>query len=212
MHAYRGDRVCKNNLLIACGVLEKQLLAGLQERVLHPDVIDYTFARFEKELARSMNRQSSETAAAHRQLRKIETEIRNCTRAIASDGLMSFLRTRLASEATELETQHRDLTEKIAASDPRAMRPQLRDSRRFLKTRLQNLRSLFGGEPRLVRAAIAQHVQKITLTPTGESYIASGAWDWLGGVAVRMVPGARIELATPAFSGRRSTSELPRHG
>ncbi len=29
---------------------------------------------------------------------------------------------------------------------------------------------------------------------------------------VRMVPGARIELATPAFSGRRSTSELPRHG
>ena len=27
-----------------------------------------------------------------------------------------------------------------------------------------------------------------------------------------MVPGARIELATPAFSGRRSTSELPRHG
>jgi hypothetical protein len=26
-----------------------------------------------------------------------------------------------------------------------------------------------------------------------------------------MVPGARIELATPAFSGRRSTNELPRH-
>src|SRR5437588_7728492 len=31
------------------------------------------------------------------------------------------------------------------------------------------------------------------------------------GVAVSMVPGARIELATPAFSGRRSTNELPRH-
>jgi PadR family transcriptional regulator len=27
----------------------------------------------------------------------------------------------------------------------------------------------------------------------------------------RVVPGARIELATPAFSGRRSTNELPRH-
>jgi hypothetical protein len=26
-----------------------------------------------------------------------------------------------------------------------------------------------------------------------------------------LVPGARIELATPAFSGRRSTGELPRH-
>ena len=30
------------------------------------------------------------------------------------------------------------------------------------------------------------------------------------GMYVRMVPGARIELATPAFSGRRSTNELPR--
>src|SRR6266852_3813771 len=27
----------------------------------------------------------------------------------------------------------------------------------------------------------------------------------------QVVPGARIELATPAFSGRRSTNELPRH-
>src|SRR5204863_4319410 len=26
----------------------------------------------------------------------------------------------------------------------------------------------------------------------------------------KLVPGARIELATPAFSGRRSTTELPR--
>ena len=32
MHAHRGDGVCKNNLLIACGALERQLLAGLQEK------------------------------------------------------------------------------------------------------------------------------------------------------------------------------------
>src|SRR5580704_4158248 len=28
---------------------------------------------------------------------------------------------------------------------------------------------------------------------------------------VRMVPGGRVELPTPAFSGPRSTGELPRH-
>jgi hypothetical protein len=90
-----------------------------------------------------------------------------------------------------------------------AMRLRVRDTRRFVKARLQNLQSMFGGEPRLVRAAIAQHVQKITLTPAGKNYIASGVWDWLGStriacnshktretsgdslnVAVRMVPGA----------------------
>ena len=65
--------------------------------------------------------------------------------------------------------------------------------------------------PRLVRAEIAKHVEKIILTPEGRTYVASGTWDLLGSEAVTMVPGARIELATPAFSGRRSTSELPRH-
>ena len=52
---------------------------------------------------------------------------------------------------------------------------------------------MLGGERRLVRAAIAQQVQKITPKPVGKTYIAIGVWDWLGGVAVRMLPGARIE-------------------
>ncbi len=51
---------------------------------------------------------------------------------------------------------------------------------------------MFGGEPRLVRAATAQRVQKITLNPAGKTYIATGVWDWLGGVAVRMLLGERI--------------------
>jgi chemotaxis protein histidine kinase CheA len=139
-------------------------------------VIDYPFSRFEEELERSMNRQSSETVAARRQLQKIEAEIRNCTRAITSDGLTSFLRTRMGSEAAELETQLRDLTEKLAVSEPRAMKLRLRDTRRFVETRMQNLQSMFGGEPRLARAAIARHVQKITLKPAGKSYIASGVF------------------------------------
>ena len=71
-----------------------------------------------------------------------------------------------------------------------------------------------GGEPRLAREEIAKHVQKITLKPVLRTYVATGIWDWLGvlgGAATMVVPGARIELATPAFSGRRSTTELPRH-
>ena len=139
MHAYRGDRVCTNNLLIARSVLETHLLAGLQAQILHPDVIDYTFVRFEEELARSVNRQSSETVIARRKLQELETEIRNCTRAIASDGLSSFLRTRVAAEVTDLETRYWDLSEKLASSEPCAIKLRLRDTRRFVESRLENL-------------------------------------------------------------------------
>ena len=207
MHAYRGGKVCTNTLLIGRRSLEAQLLAGLQAKVLHPDVVAYTLSRFEKLLAQAMTTQSNETASTRRRIEQLEREIRNCTQAIASMGLSIFLRAQLG----ELETEHRQLTGKIASLDPRTVRLRLRDTRKFVEARLGDLQSLLTGEPRIARAEIAKHVQKITLAPEGRMYIASGTWDLLGGVAVTMVPGARIELATPAFSGRRSTNELPRH-
>jgi hypothetical protein len=68
----------------------------------------------------------------------------------------------------------------------------------------------------LARAVLAEHFGTFTLEPTtrdGEPvYLAHGKVDFFGDKRwrERMVPGARIELATPAFSGRRSTTELPR--
>jgi hypothetical protein len=61
-----------------------------------------------------------------------------------------------------------------------------------------------GGEPRLVRAAIAQRVQRTTLKPAGKTHIATGVRVWLGGVAVRMVPGARHERIAISASPSRS--------
>ncbi len=56
---------------------------------------------------------------------------------------------------------------------------------------------LLNSEPRIARAAIGKHVQKITLTPEGRAFIASGSWDLLGeeSVAVTMVPEDRIAQA-----------------
>lgn len=207
MHAYRGDKVCTNSLLIGRKSLEAQLLAGLQDKVLQPDVVAYTLSRFEEALAQTMSRQSGEAAISRRRIEQLEREIRNCTQAIASMGLSPFLQAQL----TELETEHRELSEKLASLEPRALRSRLRDTRRFVETRLRSLQSMLTGEPRIARAEIAKHVQKIKLTPEGRTYIASGTWDLLGSVAVTMVPGGRVELPTPAFSGRRSTGELPRH-
>jgi site-specific DNA recombinase len=187
MHAYRGDNVCRNNLLISRSTLEKQLLAGLQATVLHPDVVEYTFSRFEEQLEQLLHRQSGETAAVRRRLELVERQIRNCTEAIANMGLSNSLRTQL----TDLEAEHHELTQKLTSSEPRVVRLQLRDMKRFVGARLKNLQSMWMGEGRLVRAEIAKHVEKITLTPEGRIYIASGTWDLLASVAVTMVPGAR---------------------
>jgi hypothetical protein len=54
-------------------------------------------------------------------------------------------------------------------------------------------------------------MMSITLPPEGHGREVRyrRSWKLLGDM--EMVPRARIELATPAFSGPRSTSELPRH-
>jgi hypothetical protein len=97
------------------------------------------------------------------------------TEAIASMGLSNFLRVQL----TELETQHQELSEKLAQVEPRAIRSQLRDTRRFAESRFRNLQSMLVGAPRLVRAEIAKHAHKITLTLEGRTYVASGTWDFV---------------------------------
>jgi hypothetical protein len=56
----------------------------------------------------------------------------------------------------------------------------MRDTRRFVESRLADLQTLFGAEAVTIRAEIAKHVQKITLTPEGRTYVACGTWDLLG--------------------------------
>jgi hypothetical protein len=70
--------------------------------------------------------------------------------------------------------------------------------------------------PVFARAFLAEQIGKFTLERVSEDGAASfRANNQIDLAKMRlhawMVPGARIELATPAFSGRRSTSELPRH-
>ena len=171
--------------------------------------MEYTLRRFEETLAKAASSRRAGVGALEQRKAAIEQQIANCTDAIADGQPSRFLLAKLAELESELDT----VAGKIASARPEAVRSHVRDTRKFVEVRLKDLRRLLNAEPRVARAAIGKHVQKITLTPDGRAFIASGAWDLLGtgGVAVTMVPGARIELATPAFSGRRSTGELPRH-
>ena len=139
-------------------------------------MIAYTFSRFEELLAQAESRQSSEVARSRGRVEQLQREIRNCTQAIASMGLSAFLGAQLA----ELETQHRELTGKLAGLEPRRLKLRLRDTRKFIEARLKDLQSMLTGEPRIARAEIAKHLKKVTLKPMLRTYEATGIWDWIG--------------------------------
>ena len=99
----------------------------------------------------------------------------------------------------------------------RLRQEKLDDLRALAVSDLARLRELLAkpSEIHEARAFLVERVGKFTLRTVqsnGESsFKADGKMDFFGDLHAWMVPGARIELATPAFSGRRSTSELPRH-
>ena len=176
---------------------------------MHPDVVACTLKRFEEELEKALATRSQGDADLRRQAGEIERGIANQLRALR-DGYSPAITADLA----KLEPQLASVKARLETSDPRTVKLQIRDTRRFVESRLEDLSALWDGEPRIAREEIAKHVGKITLKPMLRVYIATGVWDWLGVLgtsAAMVVPGARIELATPAFSGRRSTTELPRH-
>jgi site-specific DNA recombinase len=184
MHYNRGRGACSNALLVARRALESQLLAGLQSKVLHPEVIAYTLKSFETQLARALNRCGADVEIWRTQETVIERRIGNLTRALA-DGYHSPA---IMADLALLEGQLAEIRRVAAASRPEAFSRHMRDTRRFVESRLRDLRTLFASEVVTIRAEIAKHVQKITLTPEGRTYIASGTWDLLG-VAAWMVPG-----------------------
>jgi len=195
MHASRGSQVCGNKLLMPRRVLEAQLLVGLQMNVLRREVIDFTLRRFEEALTKIAqckdreNARSNDVKLLAARKAKIEEGIENCTNAIAEGQPSKFLIAKLV----ELERELESVVACLRGARTDAIETQIRDTRKFVELRLKDLGKLLNAEPRLARAAIANHVQKIEMTPDGKSYVASGSWDLLGGGsgAVSMVPRAR---------------------
>jgi hypothetical protein len=93
---------------------------------------------------------------------------------------------------------------------PDSLETKLRNIRELVENRMKDIRGMLNSDPARVRAEFAKHTSRKSRWSLAENTTRPqelGIW-W--GLAVSMVPGARIELATPAFSGRRSTTELPR--
>jgi hypothetical protein len=88
MNFHRGDAVCSNRVRMRRDVLETKLLAGLQEKVLCEDVVNYTLDRFEQKLEREPLNIGGEMDRMRKRKAELETEIARLTASLAS-GLYS---------------------------------------------------------------------------------------------------------------------------
>ena len=196
LHYNRGHGACGNKLLIPRRALESQLLAGLQAKVLHPDVVSYVLKGFEAQLARAFDRHRDEAAAHRRRESEIVRKIGNLTRALA-DGYSPAIRVDLA----HLEEQLANIRRADMAAEPAVLDRRMRDTRDFVESRLKDLRTLFSAEAVTIRAEVAKHVREIILTPEGRAYVASGTWDLLGAWQHGWCRGPESNWLRPPFQG-----------
>lgn len=176
MNANRGHRVCSNRVRIRRSVLEAQMLAGLQERVLRPEVIEYSLQRFEEALTNKMAGVDHELDQMHRRKVALESEIRNLTDRVAGGDPSPSIMAAIVDRERELS----HIADRLLESSPSSLRARLKDIRKFVETRMRDLRGLLNFDPLTIRAEISKHVRSIVLTPEGKAYRATGTWDLLG--------------------------------
>ncbi len=184
---------CSNRLRIRRDVLETRLLERLQAEVLHPEVVDYTLLRFEKELNKALSSVDDESEQLRRKKAQLKKEVHNLTQALA-DGYSPAITGELAVRERELAS----ITDQLLSIRPTLIRTRMKDIRTFVRRRLADIRGLLNSDVAKAKTELFKHIQEIRLYPDGQTYKAAGEWDLLGG-ATMVQPGC--SAATTSSGG-----------
>ena len=200
-HRYRG--VCDNALTIRRDRLEEQLLKGLTEKFLKPDVIDYAIQSFQRELNARLKTIQDEALMAAGSISDLQSKrsvfaakAANLAEAIASMGYSPSLGVQL----TQIERDIKTIDGKLASvNQPLDLAYSLEGVREFASAKLLDLRALVHADITAARTALAKHIAEIVLTPKqspeGPVYEVSGDVDLFGGEQDVMLMVARDGIA-----------------
>ena len=213
-HRYRG--LCSNNVLIRQDRLEDQLINGLTQKVLRPDLIEYIFQRFVQELQKRLQSLEQDSLKAASEVNELTTQretlrskARNIAEAIAAMGHSPTLLAQLSLVESEIEKLDCRLN---ANNKPQQLSVGIQELQEFVTKKAFDLTAVLRSDAATARRVLANHIQKLVLTPKqspdGQVLKVSGDVDLFGGDdrVVLMVARDGIEPPTPAFSGLRSTN------
>lgn len=176
MNFHRGDSVCSNQLRVRRDVLEGELLAGLQEKVLREEVVNYILDRFESELLVELKSIGGEMDQMRKRKAELQSEIARLTAGLAT-GIHS---TAVMEEIARREREISDISDRLLSSDPESIHSRVKNLRAKALVRVRDLRQYLTSDRPTARAYLARHVEKILMDPAGGRYVASGGWNLLG--------------------------------
>jgi len=101
---------------------------------------------------------------------ELEREIAHLTYAVAQGDFSPALRAALVAREREIS----EITAKLLENRPDSLRGKIRDIRNFVVHHTRDIRAIVNSDTAQTRAIFAKHIEKITLTPKGEHYLASG--------------------------------------
>ena len=194
-HANRGEAVCKNGLREGEEQIQQRLLSKLQDAVLTEAAIEFAIEEFARQLQAQVSRVSSRLAADRERKATLEAELGRLWQVIASGGEFQSLRQQIAERDAEL----RGITDRLLSPGPGSLEADLGEIRKFVTKSLRDLPGILSRDVPAARAWLAQHVSKITMTPTQTAagkryYRASGEWDLLGGTECQIGVIAGVDL------------------
>ena|SRR5271157_1653315 len=175
-YTFRGTSVCTNSVRVFRKTLEEKLLTALQEQVSRQEAVEYVLGNFEAEFLKALDNLGGELEQLRPRKEELALEIVNLTNFVAQGDGSPGLRAALVDR----ERQISELTARLLEAHPDSLRAKLRNIRGFVTARMRNLRTIMNYDIAHVRAELAKHIEKITLTPSGECYIASGTWNFVG--------------------------------
>jgi site-specific DNA recombinase len=195
-NTFRGAVVCPNGMRIFRRALEEKLLNGLQDQVMRPEVIDYILEKFEAELTNAMDNLGGELEQMRRRKGELEREITNLANFVAQGDCSPGIRATLVDR----ERQISEISGKLLEARSDSLQAKLRNIRTLVETRMKNLRSVLNSDAAQVRAEFAKHIEKITMTPSGDHYVASGTWQLLGRGSIGGAGGPVCTVRATKFS------------
>jgi site-specific DNA recombinase len=175
-NTFRGASVCTNSVRVFRRALEERLLSGLQEQIMRPEAVEYILDNFEGQLLKALDNLGGELDRMHRRKQELEREVGNLAHVVAQGDFSPALRAALVDREREIG----EITAKLLEARPDSLRVKLRNIRSFVEFHMRDIRAIVNSDVAQTRAIFAKHIEKITLTPTGEHYVASGTWSFVG--------------------------------